>query len=141
MPDTANLIDSEALVIAHLNADTDVTDVVGDNIGTILPPDLPLPYCQIYKLAGTLVTPETAWLEHVRFNLAAWAATKPAAYEVAATVIRSFLTLPDTVHVLGVVTAAEAELTPFWSPDPSDEGPRYLATLAAYIHPGAGAAS
>jgi hypothetical protein len=138
MPETVKLVDSEALVVAHLNTDNELTALVGDNIGTVLPPDLPLPDCQLFKLAGTIASsaPETVHFEHVRINFAAWAATKPEAYDVAATIIRAFLTLPDVPHALGTVTAADLELAPYWSPDPEDETPRYLFTLSAHVHPG-----
>lgn len=136
MPE-ATLVDVEALAVAHLKADVDLVVALGSeaNIGTELPADLPLPFVETRRLGGSLITPETARLERARLHLATWAATKPEAWDIAVAAVSAFLRAPDLPHELGVVTAADVELTPYYSPDPEDDTPRYLATIALTVHP------
>ena len=137
MPETELLVDVEALTVAHLQGDGDLVALMGgtENIGTEQRGELPLPFVEVRRIGGSLITPETARLERARLHVALWAATKPAAWDLSTATVRALLRAPDVSHELGVVTAADMELTPYWSPDPEDDTPRYLATCALTVHP------
>lgn len=137
MPETDALVDVEALAVAHLRADAELVALMGatDNIGTEIRGTLPLPFVELRRLGGNLITPETARLERCRLFVATWAATKPGSWDLAAATMQALMRMPDNVHELGVVTAVDVELTPYYSPDPEDDTPRYLATVAATVHP------
>lgn len=137
MPETMPLVDVEALIVAHLRDDADLVALMGgdDNIGTEQRALLPLPFLEIRRIGGSLVTPETAHIERARLHVATWAESKPAAWDLAARTVVALLRAPEAPHALGVVTAADMELTPYWSPDPEDDTPRYLATCALTVHP------
>lgn len=136
MPTVSPLVDVEALAVAHLLDDAAVTALVGDGVSTELPLDAPLPRIQLFRLGGNLITQETAWLERSRLFLASWADTKAEAFDVSNAAVVSLMATPDLPHDAGVVTAADIELAPYWSPDPEDDVPRYLSTIALTVHPG-----
>lgn len=135
MPAITPLVDVEALAVDHLLADPTVTALVDDRVSTELPHEATLPYVQLFRLGGNLITQETAWLERSRLFLASWAPTKAEAFDVSNAAIVSLMATPDVTHAAGVVTAADIELAPYWSPDPEDDQPRYLSTVALTVHP------
>lgn len=135
------LVDVESLTVGLLNIDAGVVAVAGtDSVGTDLPPDLDeeLPYLQLWRLPGTLVTDETQRLERARLQLASWGARLPAGRGDALDLARAACkALGDAVgsHDAGVVAAVDIEVSPYWSPDPETDTPRYLFVAALFVHP------
>lgn len=132
------LVDVEALLVDLLNEDAGVIAVAGeDSVGTDLPPELDaeLPYLQLWRLPGSvIVTDLTQRLERARIQLASWAADRGDALDLARAACLA-LGEAEGAYTAGVVSGVEIESTPYWSPDPETDTPRYLFTAAAYVHP------
>lgn len=131
------LVDAEALFVGLLNIDAGVVEIAGaDSVGVELPPesDEELPYLQLWRLPSSIVTDETQRLERVRIQFATWAADRAAALDLARATCKAFGESPGG-HPEGVVTGVELEVSPYWSPDPETDTPRYLFVGAAYVHP------
>lgn len=123
----------EQLVIDYLLAVDEVTDLVGENIGTQLPGDKRLPFVRIERVGGSEVVREH--LDAPRIQVSAYAATQPTAWQVAATVRGALLVADQATHELGVVTGVVGVLGPIWIPDPPTSRPRYLLDVLVYVHP------
>lgn len=137
MSGVRELVDVEALLVALLNADADVVAQAGaDSVGTELPPELDeeLPYLQLWRLPGSIVTDETQRLERARIQFASWGATRAAALDVARAACKALGEAPGK-HDAGIVTAVDLETTPYWSPDAETDTPRYLFVAAVYVTP------
>lgn len=132
------LVDVEALLVGLLNEDADIIGVAGeDSVGTDLPPELDaeLPYLQLWRLPGSiLVTDQTQRLERARIQFASWATDRGDALDLARAACRA-LGEAEGAYSAGVVSGVDIESSPYWSPDPDTDTPRYLFTVAAYVHP------
>jgi Protein of unknown function (DUF3168) len=130
------LVDVEALAGNVLRADAGVTALAGDGVSPELPPALDdeLPYLQLWRLPGATITDETQHLERARLQFAAWAANRADALDLARAACSALRDFPG-VHTEGIVTAVDLETTPYWSPDPDTDTPRYLWTAALFVHP------
>lgn len=135
MTEPGTLVDLEALVVAHLLDDAAVAAIAGDNVLTELDANFAMPTLQVTRFPGVFTDPDTARLERGRIQVQAWADTKEEAYDLAAAAAVSLKALPDVAHALGVITAAQWEQGPWWNPDPEQDQPRYMMTLAVYAHP------
>lgn len=134
------LVDVEALLVGLLNEDPGVVDVAGeDSVGTELPPELDeeLPYLQLWRLPGSIVTDETHRIERARIQLAAWGSRpngRGDALDVARAACKALGEAPGK-YDQGNVTAVDLEVSPYWSPDPETDTPRYLFVAAVYVTP------
>lgn len=134
------LVDVEALLVAYLNEAPSVVTVAGeDSVGTDLPPELDeeLPYLQLWRLPGSTVTDETQHLERARIQFAAWAGREDrgTALDLARAACKELGEATGKHEGFGNVTAVDLEVTPYWSPDPETDSPRYLFTAAVYVTP------
>lgn len=129
MPTVTPPVDVEALLVAYLDP------LVTPPVSTELPGDYAGDYVQLWKLPGSMVTPETQWIERARIQFSVWGSTKESAWDAAAATFAALGAIVDTTHTLGVVTACDPEVTPYWSPDPDTDDPRYLFTAAFTVHP------
>jgi hypothetical protein len=128
------VIDIERVVVQHLLADPDVTDLVGENgVSTELPPNAVLPRIRITLNGGTI--PVRGYLYASRVTVEAWADTKGDAWDVLAAAVASLENTLEGALVEGVVvTAVDQESGATWVPDPEAQTPRYLATVTVTAH-------
>lgn len=135
-------VDLERVAVAHLLLDADlVAFATSDGVSVELPEDLDrhrgerLPYLRLFKLPGSYVDDETAVLEAGRLQFDAWGATKAEAFDLAQLAVRALLEAQDVTHEGAVVTRVNLDATPFWSPDPETDLPRYIFTATVFAHP------
>ncbi len=130
------LVDVEALLGNYLRADPDVTALAGTGVSPELPPELDseLPYLQLWRLPGSTVTDETQHLERSRVQFASWAVDRADALDLARAACAALRDATGS-YSEGIVTGVELETTPYWSPDPDTDTPRYLWTAALFVHP------
>lgn len=139
MPTIDVPVNVEALVVEYLSSSARVlAQVDEDRVATELPGNAELPFLKVDLLPGSSSTPQTARLARARVQLSAWgpagAGGKLLAWELIAAAFADLLEAPDATHTFGVVTGADAEVMPYWSPDPETDDPRYLAVVALYVH-------
>lgn len=133
-------VNVEALAVAHLSAAGEVLALVDeDHVSTELPADAELPYLKVDLLPGSSSTPQTAHVVRSRVQLSAWgpqgAGGKLAAWDLIAAAWAALMRADQSSHAYGVVTGTDAEVLPYWSPDPETDEPRYLAVIALFVHP------
>lgn len=126
------LVDAELVVVNWLRGHGDVAAFVATRVYTELPPAPTYPLLRITRVGGIPVLRQH--LDVARVQIDAWAATKKAARDLAATTQAAMHELPGA-RPLGVVTAVEDDLGLTWSPDDATDQPRYVAGYAVYIHP------
>lgn len=148
MPEVRAPVDTEALIVAHLKADSEVLALIDEErVSTETPGDRAGLWVKLDRLPGSNAgTPETAHLERARVQFSIFGdtrptttevAAKPATWDLTAAVFRSVFRLPDVAIFpgYGIVTGVEAEVFPYWSPDPETDDPRYLFVAAVFVHP------
>lgn len=144
---TAGLVDAEAIAVAWLRADADLTTLLGsaDRIGTELPdgfddpsPIMPgeLPRLRLTRYAGGGPRDRaTHRLDLARLQVDSYAEDKAEAFDAAALSHRRLLALAgQTVAPYGFVSAVETTLGLGWQPDPDTRLPRYLYTVEITAH-------
>jgi hypothetical protein len=94
-----------------------------------------LPVVQLARMPGTFVDVNTAQLEAGRLSVACWGVDKEMAFDTAQATLRALRRLEDAPSVHGVCTAVNIDATPWWSPDPETNLPRYLFTASLFVHP------
>lgn len=134
MASIREVVDVEALLVAELGQDAAITALAADRVSTELPRDLPLPYLQLSRLPGSIVDDASMRVERARVQLSSWADNRGDALDLARAALRAIAELAGGSFEQGTVTGVDAELTPYWSPDPDTDTPRYLLTVALYVH-------
>lgn len=140
MPEERDLVDVEAVVVAHLGADVGLEALVGDAIGTELPRGFPpagAPRVQAFRSSGTTVDPATGYLDRAIVQVNGYGSSKAEAWDVMAGTNRALLAARHAAHAGVVVTDVERVSGPSWSPDPKTDAPRYIASFAVTVHPAA----
>lgn len=137
------LPDVEALAVAHLLADTGVTDLVDTRVGTELPQDPTFPRIVVRRVGGAQVVEQ--YLERARLQVDAYAGRevdggggKEQAHDVIREAQRALHEARLAAHADAVVTDVATEVQPVWSPDPETDRPRYRLQIALTVHPTAG---
>jgi hypothetical protein len=125
----------EKIVVQHLLADGDLTDLLGANrVSTEVPANATLPRVRVTLIGGTVLV--RSWLYRTRVSIEAWGTGKDEAWEVLTTAVASLEQSLDGALVEGgVVTAVDQETGATWVPDPESNTPRYLATVVVTVHP------
>lgn len=128
-------VDIERIVVQHLLADPDLTDVIGENrVSTELPPNAELPRVRITLNGGTI--PARGWLYRYRITVEGWGDDKRSAWEALVEALASLEGGLDGALVDGgVITAVDQDSGVAWVPDPETDTPRYLATVQITAHP------
>lgn len=135
------MINVERIVVQHLLADADLTDLVGQNgVSTDIPPNATLPRVRITLNGGTI--PIRGWLYSTRVTVEGWGDDKDTAFDVLSTAVASLEGSLNGALVAGaVVTAVDQESGATWVPDPESRKARYLATVTVTVHPSTGEGS
>lgn len=132
------LVDIEKLVIAYLLDVEDVTDIVGERVGSRKDP--PYPRVTVTRLGGPTGS-IPAHLDPARIQIEAWAPSpkdgggKAQANLVARTVQAAMFELILAEHEDGVVTDVVCTAGPLWQPDPVTDVPRYILDFIVRVHP------
>jgi hypothetical protein len=136
LPEISELVDVEALLVAHLSSDAGVTAIAGDRVSTELPADFePEARIQLFRVGGAPLDQETQHVDRAVVQLNVYGASKAEAFDTARAALRALLLARSTPHELGAVTHVERLTGPTWSPDPTTDAPRYLVTMAITVHP------
>lgn len=126
------LVDAELLTVNWLRGHADVTALVATRVYTEVPAQPVYPLLRVIRIGGVPMIAQH--LDIARVQIDAWAATKKAARDLAATAQAAMHELPGA-RPLGVVTAVEDDLGFTWSPDDATDQPRYVFGVSIYIHP------
>lgn len=138
-----DLVDVEALLVAHLEQDAALGALVGGTgdaarVSTELPASFPPAgeaRVQVFRVSSTELDPETGYLERAVVQAHAYGATKGEAWDVMAKTVRALRTARAAAHTGAVVTSVERVTGPAWNRDPSTGAPRYSASFAVTVHP------
>lgn len=132
------LADVERLVIQYLLLVTEVTELVGERVGSRK--DKPYPRITITRVGGSPGS-IPAHLDSARIQLEAWAPDaadgggKGLANQIARTVQAAMYDMVNVSHEEGVVTDVECVAGPIWVPDPVTNLPRYVLDFIVRVHP------
>lgn len=138
MPETRNVIDVEAFLVAALRADASLDALLANRIGGELPADFPADgeaRVRLFRVGGAPDASDSAsHLDRPSVQFDCYGSSREEAFDVAAAVERSVRALEGTKSGGVVVTRVRRNLGPVWSPDPVTNAPRYLlgAILAAH---------
>lgn len=136
MPEISELVDVEALLVAHLSSDAGVTAIAGDRVSTELPAGFePEARIQLFRVGGAPLDQVTHHLDRAVVQLNVYGASKASAFDAAREALAGLLRARSAAHPLGAVTHVERLTGPTWSPDPATDTPRYLLTVAITVHP------
>ena len=132
-------IDVEALVVAFLRGQQEVTDIAGDRVFTDLPNQRTYPLVRVQRTGGRSIY--KSWLESADITLDAYGGTHKLAVQLASACISTMAaSMVSATHAEGVitkVTIADLAYTP--EPDsPDDAGharPRCSVTATVTAHP------
>lgn len=128
--------DVEAIVLVYLLSVTAITDVFTAEIGTYLDgtvDEQALPALKFTQVSTVVAAHRR--LTGYLFQLEAYAASKPAAFDAMAPVSAAMLDEEAIVGVyagLGVVTGTESGVGPRPLPDPDTGTPRYIHDVRVY---------
>lgn len=126
--------DVEALLRSWLTeADTDLYELAGDEVGTELPStwDAGDTYLKLSRIGGTV----DVGFDRPNVQFDAYAATKAEANALARAAIARILELAGQAVPLGFVSWVEPTLGLSWAPDPITDAPRYLFGFRLYGQP------
>lgn len=128
-------VDVEALAAEHLRAHASIAALVGARVGTQLPgpPGPTWPYLTVTMVAG--VEKVADHLDESYLDVFAWADRKDDANVLIRTARAVLIEARTATHDRGVVTNVRTISPPRWLPDPIDDRPRYLCTMALTVHP------
>lgn len=132
-------IDVEALIVAFLRNQTDVTTIVGDRVFTDLPNQRVYPLVRVQRTGGGSIYRN--WLEAAEITLDAYGGTHKLANQLASACISTMAaSLVSTSHAEGVVTKVSvADLSYNPEPDSADESgharPRCTVVATVTAHP------
>ncbi len=126
--------DVEKIVVAFLNADTDVVNALGEHrVFTEIPAGATMPCVRVTLAGGNTIV--RTHLYNVRVGLESWATTKQEAYSNMQVVLTSMEnTLDGALVSQGVVSALTHDSGIIWSPDNTTNMPRYLTTINLVVH-------
>lgn len=136
MPEITELVDVEALLVAHLSSDAGVTAIADDRVSTELPAGFePEARIQLFRVGGAPTEAVTHHIDRAVVQLNIYGSTKAEAFDTARAALSGLLRARSAAHPLGSVTHIERLTGPTWSPDPATDAPRYLLTVAITVHP------
>lgn len=138
MPAARNLADVEAIVVGWLAGDAGVSALAADRVVTELDADFPAAGradVQIFRATSTETDPATAHLERAVVQVNVYGSSKAGAWNLTAETWRALRALAGETVAGAVVTAVERVTGPTWSPDPSNDAPRYTGSAAVWLHP------
>jgi hypothetical protein len=132
------MADVERMVIQYLLTVDEVTDLVGEEIGSRK--DKPYPRLTVTRVGGS-PGPIPAHLDAARIQVEAWAPKpsdgggKSSANEIARVAQAAMYDMVNASHEDGVVTDVECASGPLWVPDPITALPRYILDFIVRVHP------
>jgi hypothetical protein len=126
----------EALVSAHLRAQSAVTAIADDRVYTALPRDVVMPCARVVNFYTQHVTQRPLWVATFYLQVDAWAATKAEAQNLSATLMAAMGEPMEGVHALGHVNGT---IFDGWMDDPDDfytpARPRWRFIARVTAHP------
>lgn len=129
---TALLPDAELVAVTYLRQHADVVALVASRVYTELPASPTWPLAKIVRIGGPPAARGT--LDPATIQCEAYADTKQAARELAATAQAALADADGFTHAGAYVTASEPLSGLQWLPDPDlNDRPRYLFDTTVYV--------
>jgi len=129
----AILPDAELVATAYLRGHEDVAPIVGARVYTELPESPVYPLLRVQRVGGVTRVPRR--LDSARMQVEAWATTKQAARDLAATAHAALWDAGGHTVEGAVITGVEDVLGLTWFADPVTHRPRYLFDVVLLTHP------
>lgn len=140
MPEIAESIDVEPVVVAALVADSDLAALVGDKVSTLLPAAfIPEARARVWRSGGTPADESPEVIDRPVLQVEGYGETRGEAEAVVRATIRAMLAMAGKVFQVedstlrASVSEARRISGPQWSPDPPTAAPRYLASVVLYV--------
>lgn len=135
MGEFARIPDVEALLVNALLAHATVAAMVSTKVSTELPTTFPDgKRLKLSRIGGTPVDEDTEYLDRPLIQLEGFGATKADAFDVTAAAMTALLSFAGKTYTEGTVTKVLRLSGPAYAQDPDTETPRYLLTVAVYVH-------
>lgn len=131
-----DLVDVEAILVAHAAADVDLDALVDGAVSTELPADFPAEgdeRVQLFRVSST--DQANGYIERAVVQVNAYGSTRALAFDVARAALRALRRAEGVAFADGIVTAVDRLTGPSWSPDPITSAPRFTLSLAVTVHP------